>query len=206
MSKKKSGFPYEVHPTPAKGKDGKNIVYARPARALKMSIEGVDEYCSEHYPIPSGMIEHAFNTFIKGAGELMAMGYRIDTPIGSFVPRLALKREITDPEEVDDKDVELDGVDYKPGKKWNKAISKWLFDGFTRADNPNTQELLKDTEHLEHALKESLKPGYTTTKRFAYLSGLTLYTARKVLEAWTQGETPKLMRSKIGQMHIYTEI
>ena len=31
MPKKKSGFPYEVHPTPAKGKDGRNIVYARPA-------------------------------------------------------------------------------------------------------------------------------------------------------------------------------
>ena len=32
MPKKKSGFPYEVYPTPAKGKDGGNIVYARPAK------------------------------------------------------------------------------------------------------------------------------------------------------------------------------
>ena len=34
MPKKKSGFPYEVYPTPAKGKDGGNIVYARPAKGL----------------------------------------------------------------------------------------------------------------------------------------------------------------------------
>ena len=27
MPRKKDGMPFEVHPTPAKGKDGKNIVY-----------------------------------------------------------------------------------------------------------------------------------------------------------------------------------
>jgi len=206
MPRKKTGFLYEVYPTPAKGSDGGNIVYARPARGMKLSIEAVDNYCATHHSLRSGQVKLVMDEFLKAAAALMAQGYRIDTPIGSFAPKLALKREITNPDDVKDSDVVLDGVEYIPGKHWDKAISKWLFDGFTRADNPNTQELLKDTEHLEHALKESLKPGYTTTKRFAYLSGLTLYTARKVLEAWTQGESPKLMRSKIGQMHIYTEI
>jgi len=32
MPRKKGGLPYEVHPTPAKGKDGKNIMYVKPAR------------------------------------------------------------------------------------------------------------------------------------------------------------------------------
>ena len=206
MPKKKNGFPYEVHPTPAKGKDGKNIVYARPARALKMSIEGVDEFCSEHYQISSGLIESAFKAFLKGAGELMAMGYRIDTPIGSFVPRLALKREITDPDEVDDRDVELDGVDYKPGKKWDEAIGKWLDNGFTRVENPNVQKQLDDKEHLEAALRKSLQGGYTTARLFALSAGLTTYTARKLLNGWTQGENPKLMKSNMGKQDIYTEI
>ena len=206
MPRKKTGFLYEVHPTPAKGSDGGNIVYAKPAKGRKLSIEAVDDYCARHNCLKSGELKLAMEEFMKAAGALMAEGYRIDTPIGSFAPKLALKREITNPDDVEDSDVVLDGVEYIPGKHWDKAISKWLFDGFTRADNPNTQELLKDTEHLEHALKESLKPGYTTTKCFAYLSGLTLYTARKVLEAWTQGENPKLMRSKIGQLHVYTEI
>ncbi len=206
MPKKKSGFPYEVHPTPAKGKDGKNIVYARPARALKMSIEGVDEFCSEHYQISSGLIESAFKAFLKGAGELMAMGYRIDTPIGSFVPRLALKREITDPDEVDDRDVELDGVDYKPGKKWDEAIGKWLDNGFTRVENPNVQKQLDDKERLEAALRKSLQGGYTTARLFALSAGLTTYTARKLLNGWTQGENPKLMKSSMGKQDIYTEI
>ena len=32
MPRKKGGLPYEVHPTPAKGKDGKNIMYVKPVR------------------------------------------------------------------------------------------------------------------------------------------------------------------------------
>ena len=47
-----------------------------------------------------GELPKAFSVFMSAAAELMAMGYRIDTTIGSFAPRLALKREITDADEV----------------------------------------------------------------------------------------------------------
>ena len=40
MPRKKDGMPYEVHPTPAKGKDGRNIVYAIPASGLKKESWG----------------------------------------------------------------------------------------------------------------------------------------------------------------------
>ena len=206
MPRKKSGFPYEVHPTPIKGKDGRNIVYARPAKGHKMSIEGVDEFCAKHYATRNGEIELAFKQFIKGASELMAMGYRIDTPIGSFVPKLGLTREITDADEVKDSDVVLEGVDYNPGKLWNKAIEKWLYNGFMRVDNPNTQALLNDKEKMEEVLQKCLKRGYVTVKVFAILAGLTKYSARKQLEAWTKGEHPKLMKSQLGKTDIYTEI
>ena len=206
MPRKKTGFLYEVYPTPAKGSDGGNIVYARPAKGMKLSIEAVDNYCATHHYLRSGEVTLVMGEFLKAAAALMARGYRIDTPIGSFAPKLALKREITNPDDVKDSDVVLDGVEYIPGKHWDEAIGKWLFDGFTRVDNPNTQELLNDTDHLEQALAKSLKPGYTTTRSFALYSGLTPYSARKVLEAWTKGDNPKLMRSKIGKMHIYTEI
>jgi hypothetical protein len=206
MPKKKSGFPYEVHPTPMKGKDGRNIVYAKPAKGLKLDIGAVDGYCHEHYELKDGELEFVFKQFLKCASELMARGYRIDTPIGSFVPKLGLKREITSADEVDDDDVQLEGVDYNPGKIWNKAIEGWLFNGFTRAENPNVQELMNDKEHLEQALKMCLKQGYVTTKMFAIRANLTNYSARKQLEAWTKGDNPKLMKTKMGQTDIYTEI
>ena len=206
MPRKKTGFLYEVHPTPAKGKDGGNIVYARPARGMKLDIEAVDDYCATRHCLRSGELKLALEEFLKAAGALMARGYRIDTPLGSFAPKLALKREVTDADDVKDSDVVLDGVEYTPGKRWNEAIGKWMFNGFTRSANPNTAVLVNDAEHLQRALDECLKRGYVTTRSFAAHANLTHYSARKQLEAWTQGDNPKLMRSKIGQLHIYTEI
>lgn len=207
MPKKKSGFPYEVHPTPMKGKDGRNIVYAKPAKGLKLDIKAVDGYCHEHYELKDGELEFVFKQFLKCASELMARGYRIDTPIGSFVPKLGLKREITSADEVDDDDVQLEGVDYNPGKIWNKAIEGWLFNGFIRVENPNVQELMQDTAHLEQALRECLKQrGFVTVKAFTIQAHLTDYSARKQLETWTKGDNPKLMKTKMGQTDIYTEV
>ena len=122
------------------------------------------------------------------------------------MPKLALKREITDPDEVKNSDIKLDGVDYKPGKRWNKAIGEWLFDGYRRVDNPNVQKLMEDEEHLEKALTESLKGGYTTVKLFAHYANITTYSARKQLNAWTKGKVPRLMKSSMGQQDIYTEL
>ena len=207
MPKKKSGFPYEVHPTPMKGKDGRNIVYARPARGRKLDIDAVDGYCAKNYDTKDGELSRVMKQFLKCAAELMARGYRIETPIGSFVPKLGLKREITNADEVDDDDVQLEGVDYNPGKIWNKAIEGWLFNGFTRVENPNVQELMQDTAHLEQALKECLKQrGFVTVKAFTIQAHLTDYSARKQLEAWTKGDNPKLMKTKMGQTDIYTEV
>ena len=206
MPRKKTGFLYEVHPTPMKGKDGRNIVYARPARGRKLDIDAVDGYCAKNYDTKDGELSRVMKQFLKCAAELMARGYRIETPIGSFVPKLGLKREITDADEVDDDDVVLDSVDYNPGKVWTKAIGQWLFNGFTRVDNPNVLELMQDTEHLERALKECLKKGYATVAMFAHCASLSKYSARKQLEAWTKGESPKLMKSKMGQTDIYTEV
>ena len=89
-------------------------------------------------------------------------------------------------------------------RKDGKFRCKWLFNGFRREENPNVQELLNDTALLEEALNKGLKKGYITTKQFAGFSGLTLYSARKQLDAWTQGENPKLMKSRMGQTDIYT--
>ena len=136
----------------------------------------------------------------------MAMGYRIETPIGSFAPRLRLLREITNPDEVTGRDVVFDGVDYNPGKLWNKELEKWSR-GFRRANNPNTQEVMADKQQLEKVLRQQLGDGgYTTVQSFAIASNLTYYSARKLLNEWCEGENPKLLKTKQGQVFIYTEV
>ena len=41
--------------------------------------------------------------------------------------------------------------------------------------------------------------------QFVY-TGLTLYSARKQLNEWTEGDNPKLLKTPRGKEHIYTEI
>ena len=45
-----------------------------------------------------------------------------------------------------------------------------------------------------------------TVNGFAAVANLTKYSARKQLEAWTKGGNPRLMKSKMGQTDIYSEI
>ena len=207
MPRKKDGMPFEVHPTPAIGKDGKNIVYAKPAMRVKLTMQGVEDFCSRNYGLRFGELSRAFDVFLRAAGELMAMGYRVDTPIGSFAPRLALTREITDPDEVTARDVRFNGVDYQPGKHWNEELQKWN-NGFRRIDNGNSLELLADKKRLDEVLQECLKryDGYVTVGLFAHNSGLTYYSARKQLNQWTEGDNPRLLKTRRGQEFIYTEI
>ena len=105
---------YEVHPTPVKGADGKNLVYVRPKSGLKLSMSELEDYCEGMNSLRYGELSRAFDAFIRAAGRFLAEGYRIDTPIGSFAPRLVLTKQITDASEVKDRDVRLEGVEYNP--------------------------------------------------------------------------------------------
>jgi hypothetical protein len=206
MPRKKDGMLFEVHPTPVKGKDGRNIVYVRPAGKLKISMKGLEDFCSRSYRSRYGELSMAFDYFLRAAGELMAQGYRIDTPIGSFAPRLKLMREITDPDEVTGRDVMFDGIDYNPGKRWKEELQKWSR-GFRRMDNPNTQEIMADKPKLEALIQKLVgNGGCVTVRYFAWASKLTYYSARKLLNEWCEGDNPKLLKTKRGQEYIYTAL
>lgn len=198
---------YEVHPTPVKGVDGKNLVYVRPKSGMKLSMKELEDYCERNYSLRYGELSRAFDVFVRVAGRFLAEGYRIDTPIGSFAPKLSLAKQITDANEVKDRDVRLDGVEYNPGKLWEKEIKKWL-DGFRRFQNPDTKEILADKDKLEQEMRECIQRnnGYITAGIFARYTGLTLYSARKQLDEWTKGQNPKLLMTPRGKEHIYTEI
>ena len=207
MPRKNSGMWYEVHPTPVKGDDGKNLLYVRPKSGLKITMKELEDYCERINALRYGELSRAFDAFIRAAGRFLAEGYRIDTPIGSFAPRLSLTKQVTNPDEVKDRDVRLDGVEYNPDKLWNEAMKKW-HDGFRRYDNPNTQELMANKDKLEQMMRECIEKhnGYITAGMFSRYSGLTLYSARKQLNEWTKGDNPKLLKTRMGKEHIYTEI
>ena len=144
-------------------------------------MRGLDEYCAKHYGLRPFELTRAFDAFIQATGYWLSEGYRIDTPIGSFAPRLRVI--------------------------WHESVEKWL-EGFRRVQNTNTQEVLADQEKLEAKLHECLERyhGYVTVRLFSIHTGLTYYSAKKQLNQWTLGQQAKLLKTKRGQEYIYTEI
>ena len=207
MPRKNCGMWYEVHPTPVKGDNGRNIMYVRPKSGMKLTMKQLEEYCEHINALRYGELSRAFDAFLRVAGRFLAEGYRIDTPIGSFAPKLSLAKQVTSADEVKDRDVRLDGVEYNPGKLWNREMEKW-HDGFRKAETVNVQEIMADKAKLEQMMRECLErhQGYITAGMFSRYSGLTLYSARKQLNEWTKGDNPKLLKTPRGKEHIYTEV
>lgn len=206
MPRKKDGMPYEIHPSPKTGKDGKKILYVRPRSQQKIDMNGLDAYCAKHYALRPGELTLAFNAFIQATGYYLSEGYRLETIIGSFAPKIGLRREITDPDEVKNQDVKFLGIEYKSHKEFEDSVKKWLH-GFRRVNNPDVQKLMSDKEHLDKALKENLTRyhGFVTARSFSYYANITYYSARKQLDDWCKGEHPRLLKSRRGQEYIYTE-
>ena len=207
MPRKTDGMPFEIHPSPKKAENGKNILYVRPRSRQKITMEQLDDYCANHYALRPGELTRAFQAFIEATGYYLSEGYRVETLIGSFAPKIGLKRELTDPDEVKTTDVLFEGVEYKSVKEYEKSVLSNLR-GFRRANNPNVQQLMADEDHLNKALQANLERyhGYVTARSFAHSANITYYSARKQLDRWCEGDNPLLLKTKQGQEYIYTEI
>ena len=207
MPRKTNGMPFEIHPSPKKAENGKNLLYVRPRSRQKITMEQLDDYCANHYALRPGELTRAFQTFIEATGYYLSEGYRVETLIGSFAPKIGLKRELTDPDEVKTTDVLFEGIEYKSVKEYEKSVLSNLR-GFRRANNPNVQQLMADEDHLNKALQTNLERyhGYVTARSFAHSANITYYSARKQLDKWCEGEHPRLLKTKQGQEYIYTEI
>ncbi len=207
MPRKTDGMPFEIHPSPKKAEDGKNILYVRPRCRQKITMEQLDDYCANRCALRPGELTRAFRAFIQATGYYLSEGYRIETLIGSFAPKIGLKRELTDPDEVKATDVLFEGIEYKSVKEYEKSVLSNLR-GFRRANNPNVQQLMADEDHLNKTLQTNLERyhGYVTARSFAHSANITYYSARKQLDKWCEGEHPRLLKTKQGQEYIYTEI
>lgn len=207
MPRKTNGMPFEIHPSPKKAANGKNLLYVRPRSRQKITMEQLDDYCANHYALRPGELTRAFQAFIEATGYYLSEGYRVETLIGTFAPKIGLKRELTDPDEVKTTDVLFEGIEYKSVKEYEKSVLSNLR-GFRRANNPNVQQLMADEDHLNKALQANLERyhGYVTARSFAHSANITYYSARKQLDKWCEGEHPRLLKTKQGQEYIYTEI
>ena len=208
MPRKKTGMPFEAHPSPKVAENGEKLLYVKTQSGLVRTLSEFEMWFHDKFSLRQGDMNRVFEAMLDGAPEWFAAGYRIETPIGTFSPKLKLKRQVTDPDDITHDNVELDGIEFQPSKSFIKNMEYAVVrDGFRYIRKPQSNRLLNNQQHLEKALQQCIKErGYATVASFAAHSGLTDHSARRQLDKWCFGDNPKLQFSRFGRIHIYTEI
>lgn len=197
---------FELFPRPTKGEDGQPLLYARPAIGFKYTTRAVDEFCNKYRGMSSGDLTRLFETFLDAASWLMRDGSRIETPLGSFAPKLKLDGDYTDPKKVKNKNVHFAGLEFIPSKRFEMSVEDKIYHGFRKKEEVIERHPLTNPDELEEVLQKCLRPGYTTIKTFSIHSGLKYGTARNYLTGLCKGDNPCLRRVKEGNTVLFKAI
>ena len=201
-------MPFEAHPTPKVAENGEKLLYVKPQSGLVRTLDDFEMWFKDKYTLRQGDASRVFEAMLDGAPEWLARGYRIETPIGTFSPKIRLKRQVTNPDDIRHDDVELEGIEFLPTKAFMKNLKHSIgLDGFRYVRKPQSSLIMNNQQHLEKALQKCIREhGYATVASFAAHRGLTDHSARKQLNKWCYGDIPKLQMSRFGRIHIYTEV
>ena len=120
MPRKTDGIEFEIHPRPTKGEDGKPLLYVRPARGRKKSFKELDTYATKYLGLRPGEKQMVFDVVMDVVGRWLSDGYRVETPLDSFAPKLKLMGEHTDPKTIHGRDVRYAGIEFIPSKEFVK--------------------------------------------------------------------------------------
>lgn len=202
MPRKSDGIPFILSPRPTKSADGKQQFYARLDPGRKLDIEFVDNECARISSLHNGDFRRTCEIFMDAVAHLIANGYRIETPIGSFAPKLRTLGEHTDADNFSNGSVMYAGIDFKPSKQLkNRVLSHQKGCYKINAHAGNMQ--MHDTKLMYKALSESMTDGIITVRSFCLNSKLKYASARQYLDHLCHGDFPLLKCSKIGRSLIY---
>ena len=202
MPRKTNGIEFEIHPRPTKGEDGKPLLYVRPAKGMKKSFKQLDDYCTKYCGLRTGQLQQVFDILMETAGRWLSEGYRVETPIGSFAPKLKLLGEHTDPKTITGKDVVYAGLEFIPSKEFVKESGRNR-EGYRKSKAPVGNSQMYDEKAMDEALKRSLRLGYTTIPDFMVISGLKRDSAKTYLDSLCKGEHPRLRKMLKSRRWLY---
>lgn len=203
MPRKTDGIQFELHPGPKRDEEGKPLLYARPATGISKTIRQLDDFCAEYRNLQRGEMERLFNLFIDVAGNWLAQGYRVETPIGSFAMKLKLTGDHTDAEKVTGRDIVYNGVEFTPSRELIAKVGSNR-EGFRKKPGYVGNSQMYDPKAMEEALRKSLTLGYTTVSTFMYFSKLKRDSAQHYLDSLSKGENARLLRRKNGRTYVYS--
>lgn len=201
MPRKTDGMPFELYTRPTNGEDGKPLLYVRPAAPDKRTMQDVETYCGFR-GVNKGIVDIAFETFIEVCCEWLAEGYRVETPLGTFAPKIKLEGDFTDPAKVKGKHVKFAGLELTPSKRFVKAVERKQ-KGFYKKESNVGNAQMHDEAFMAEALRHALRNGFTTISIFMAAAGLKYHSAQRYLDRLCSKEKPTLRKMKIGTTYHY---
>lgn len=203
MSQHNGIIPFLLYTRPTTDAEGKPFLYARPDPSLKLQLRDVDEFSRNEGGLRFHELNRVFETFMEVFSSYIARGYRIETPIGSFYPKLTINADISNPSLVFDANVDFAGIGFTPSKQFNKEVFNH-HKGCHKISQTAGNSQIHNLQFMEKALNQSLSDGYITIRSFMAHSGLSYYSAKKYLDELCQGNTPLLACSKAGNTLLYS--
>lgn len=202
MPRKTNGILFELQPRPTKGEDGKPLLYAQPVIKHKYNLDAIDDFCAKYRHMNKGEMKLFFGVLEEVVTMWLQQGYRVETPFGSFAPKLKLLGEHTDPEKVKGRDIMYGGIEFIPSKQF-VTDADCSRHGFRRLEGSVGNSQMHDPKAMEEALRRSIHNGYVTVSFFMYYSGLKRKSAKAYLDSLCEGDNPRLRRYRDGRMLHY---
>ena len=202
MPRKTDGIEFEIHPRPTKGEDGKPLLYVRPAKGRKKSFKQLEDFCNKYRNLRTGELQMVMNVMMDVVGLWLSDGYRVETPIGSFAPKLKLLGEHTDPKTIHGRDIEYAGIEFIPSKEFIKEGGKNR-EGYRKSEAQVGNSQMYDEKAMDEALRRCLKLGYATIPEFMIFSGLKRDSAKTYLDSLCKGEHPRLWKVRESRRWLY---
>ena len=202
MPRKTDGIEFEIHPRPTKGEDGKPLLYVRPAKGRKKSFKDLETFCNKYRGLRTGELQQVMEVVMEVVGLWLSDGYRVETPLGSFAPKLKLMGEHTDPKTIHGRDVRYAGIEFIPSKEFVKEGGQNR-EGYRKSEEPVGNSQMHDQQAMDEALRRSMRLGYTTIPEFMIYSGLRRDSAKAYLDSLCQGEHPRLWKVRESRRWLY---
>lgn len=202
MPRKTDGIEFEIHPRPTKGDNGKPLLYVRPAKGRKKSFKELEDFCNKYRNLRPGELLQVMDVVMDVMGYWLSDGYRVETPLGSFAPKLKLLGEHTDPKTITGRDVVFNGLEFIPSKQLVKAGNNSR-EGFRRSHAAVGNSQMYDSQAMEDALQQCLRLGYATIPEFMIYSGLKRDSAERYLNSLCEGDHPRMWKVRESRRWLY---
>lgn len=202
MPLKTDGILFELHPRPTKGEDGRPLLYAQPVIERKHDMDDIDDFCFRYRHTSRGEMQRLFSLLEEVTTMWLSQGHRVETPFGSFAPKLRLLGDHTEPARVTGSDVVYGGVEFIPSRQF-VGDADCSLEGFRRKKGRVSSSQAGDAKAMEQALGRSMVNGYITISNFMWASGLKYNSAKNYLDSLCRGADPRLRCYQEGRTWHY---